>query len=390
MLKIIRWFFGYVLFCSKNALPEKFINMVTRAGINLWNIKSKNGDFSACILANEYKSLRFIAKRSGLRIKVKKKYGLPFIINKYKNRYGLFIGFILFFVILKLFSMFIWVIDVKGIKELNENQVKSELAALGIMEGSLKSKLDIPLLEQRVMVSIPDISWISINITGCVAEVSLTERVKAPELVKEGKPCNVKAMCDGQIDSMEIYKGMAVVNNGDAVVKGQLLVSGVIQREDGSSDLQHADAKVKAYTKKVYKERVPVNQTKCTYTGKEINRRSIKIFELEFPLTFNPKPKGDYEVEYKKKDVKIFDRVMPIKIYNQKFRECSKEKCCISETDAMQQLEDIFLEKEKTKMKDIEILNREKRQFVSNEFYYMEIKYSCKENIAQKEEMILE
>lgn len=377
-------------FWASGALPEKFMNLVARSGINIWDIKNKDGRFSACVLANEYKSLRPLARKGNIKIRLKEKHGLPFILNKYRKRWGIGIGLFLFYVILKIFACFIWVIDVKGNNEISSEKIKIVMESVGLKEGVLKSKLDIPLLQQRAMMNLQDVSWLSINLNGCIAEVSIKERVKEPELVTEEKPCNIRASCDAQIDYIEAYRGEAVVSNGDAVVEGQLLVSGIVEDINGCNIIQHADAKVMAYTKRKIYDEVAFNQTKRIYTGKVINRKSMKLFNVEMPLTFVPTPKNNYSIEFNKKEIKIFDRCLPLTIFSQRFSEYVEENIVLTEKEAMEKLDEKFCVREGEEFKDILVLNKKPKYFIHNNKYCADVVYYCKENIAQEEEIILE
>ena len=42
-------------------------------------------------------------------------------------------------------------------------------------------------------------------------------------------PCNIKAAFSGQILRIEVYEGTAVAKVGEAVVEGQLLISGMVE-----------------------------------------------------------------------------------------------------------------------------------------------------------------
>ena len=102
MLFIIRFLLGQVNFIAKGSFPERFMNLTAQYGISLWNVKKDENTLIANCMASEYKALRQIAKKTFMKLHLKRKKGLPFILNKYKKRKGLLVGFVIFFVIIYL------------------------------------------------------------------------------------------------------------------------------------------------------------------------------------------------------------------------------------------------------------------------------------------------
>jgi similar to stage IV sporulation protein len=80
------------------------------------------------------------------------------------------------------------------------------------------------LIEREVMIHTPDAVWLGITVEGVVAEVKVVKRKKAPA---PAKFCNIVAARDGVISKMVVVRGMPVVNEGDTVARGDLLISGV-------------------------------------------------------------------------------------------------------------------------------------------------------------------
>lgn len=61
LLKVIRWSKGYVDFSASGKFPERFINLTTRNGINVWNLKPTEKGLTATMQVYDYKNIRSIA-----------------------------------------------------------------------------------------------------------------------------------------------------------------------------------------------------------------------------------------------------------------------------------------------------------------------------------------
>lgn len=388
LLKIIRWLWGYVAFAAKGAFPERFINLTAKAGISLWDIKKENSIFSASVLAGEYKNLRPLARKAKIKLKIKEKHGLPFILNKYKYRSGLFIGIILFFVVIYSLSLFVWDIEIEGNIDIEDTQVKQTLSELGLSKGKLIKKLDIPIIEQGAMQKLSNVSWISINLDGCLATVSIKERIIPPDILPEDRPCNIKANHDGQIMNLEVYKGTPLVKNGDAVLKGQLLVSGVVEDNFGNNNVYHAVARAYAYTKRCVEKEVDLKQIDYERTGKIVKRKKINLFGIDLPLSLSAVPKCHYEKEIIDKDIKILNSQLPINIYEEIYYEQKGNEVVLSKDEAINKVKCLFDEYENENMQDIKILDRQKKEWMNEEKYKAQITYYCLEDIAISEEIV--
>ena len=389
MLSIIRWILGYVYFEAYGLYPEKFINLTAKYGFVLWNIKKRDHVLGAYIAASQYKKIRYSARKSGLKLRVKKRYGLPFFLRRFKPRMGIVAGIVVFFLILYVMSLFIWQINVEGVESIPKEKVISTMKEIGLDEGKLKKDINIRMLEQMAMENIDGVSWLSVNIRGSVATVSLKERIKPPEIVPKDKPCNIKAKLAGQVSRIEVYDGAAEVNVGDAVFEGQLLINGIVEDVYGGHTTHHADGKIFAYTQRTLKEEVPIYQTTYRETGKSMLRASAKIFGANIPLTFNTKPKWEYKKEYEKKCLTIFERQLPIKVYKQTFKEQIPEDIVLTEDQAREIAENNINKKEEEILKDVNIIDRHTSGNLEDDVYVYECSYYCEENIAQAEELLI-
>lgn len=85
LLRLIRWSKGYVDFSAYGKFPERFINLTTRNGINVWNLKPVQNGLTATMQVYDYKNIRSIASKSKLRLRVTGRHGLPFYAQRYKQ-----------------------------------------------------------------------------------------------------------------------------------------------------------------------------------------------------------------------------------------------------------------------------------------------------------------
>lgn len=88
LMNIFRFIKGSVDFEGKGKFPERFLNLTVRSGINLWNARPVERGLRGSMTAADYRKIRPTARKAGVRLRVTKKRGLPFIAAKYRYRKG--------------------------------------------------------------------------------------------------------------------------------------------------------------------------------------------------------------------------------------------------------------------------------------------------------------
>ncbi len=390
ILKIIRWIYGYVLFIVRGGNIEKFINLSVKNRINFWDVKRSGDTLYSKVIAREYKDLHKASRQTKSQVRVKRKYGLPFILNKYRFRLGFFIGIFLYAGMIYVLSLYVWNVKVTGNENISSEEILQAMSELGVSSGTLKSHIDVPLVNQYAMIKLPGMSWLSINISGSYAEISVKEKAKIPEVVAEDKPCNIKANFDGQIERIETYKGTCIVGVGDAVVKGQLLINGVVEDYFGSNSFVHADGKVFAKTRRKFSEEIITSKMQCIDTGKVINRYKVKILGVEIPFRLWENTDDTYRLEIENYKLNLFGVNLPVSVYTERWYE---QVCDIKEVsfeEAKKEAIDSINTKRVNEFPNIQILGENNREFDKDGRRFVEVEYICIEDIGNKEEILFE
>lgn len=217
---LIYYILGYVNISVEGYFIERFINMCISKGVLLWNLKRKKSSFLyANIGMKDFKKIKEIAKTTKCRIKIEKKRGLPFILNRYKKR-KIFFG-ALFSVILIIFiiSNFIWNIEITGITTINKEEIIESLTNDGLKVGTLKSKINTKEIINKLRLQRSDIAWVGIHLKGTNAIVEIVEADKKPDIIDENEYCNIISDKDGIVTKINVQNGTALVKEGDIVKK---------------------------------------------------------------------------------------------------------------------------------------------------------------------------
>lgn len=208
-----------------------------------------------------------------------KKGGLPEFLAKYKKRYGLFAGIVLIVLTLFFSERYVWDIRVSGNTTLNADEVIAELADAGFYRGFKIGKEDVDKITNRLLIDSPKIAWMSINLNGNVAYVTIREKIFSEgEFGKDlSTPSNIISKRNGIVESIEVLRGTAVVKEGDSILEGQLLISGISESTHGEYRAEHAIGRIYATTFHHFSLEIPLE-----YEEKVPQKRILTGLDLKF------------------------------------------------------------------------------------------------------------
>ena len=228
--------------------PKRFINLCKINKIPLRNLRSSGGIVTAQTDLKSYKKIRPIARKSGMKVRIESKHGLPFFIKKRRGRIGLLVGAIFCLLSVAFLSTRIWHVEITGNERVPRDEIISALESVGIKEGASIAKIDVSVTEAAALRKLPDVSWLNVNFSGCTATVEIRETVEKPLTEKSSEPCNLVAAHDGQIIVFRPFNGTAETYIGSAVLKGDLLISGIEENKDLTLSFCKAEGYVVAQT----------------------------------------------------------------------------------------------------------------------------------------------
>lgn len=335
LLKVINYLSGYHKVKVESSYAERVINQLMRNNINYWELRrEESGELVFFISHKEYKLLSDIIDKNSCKVYDVYVKGLPFVLKRYRKRYGMIAGFAVFLAVLNVSSLFIWDIKVVSKTDLSHEQIISNLNELGCGVGTYIPAVDFDELCYKYVQTYEDCGWISVNVKGTTAEVELRPRVKAPE--KDESPCNLVAAYDGMIEEFAIFKGKSHISVGSVVKKGDLLVSGIVEDKNGSLRIVRSSGVVYAKTNHTFEVVVPYEHKEKVYKDNSVKKRSILFFGREFKLFLKKfEPNEKYEANTDISGLVLFGVIkLPMSLKTEIYREITYASATYSEEEA--------------------------------------------------------
>lgn len=331
--RVVRWFFGYGELEIRGAYGERFLSLCMEEDLDLWEIRRVcPGIIRIRVYLFSLKRLEELCRRSGVTAEVCRTCGFPEVLRRYRLRPGLFVGPILYLVLLFLLPCFVWSVEIPNADPVRAARLRSVLLEEGFGVGSFIPSVDYRDLKYHLMMADDEITFVSVNMTGSRAVVEVRFGDPVPE-EESHAPCNIVASRDGQILSVLVKNGVRCVQKGQTVQKGDLLVGGIVDTRLGYY-LVRSDAEIRARVTDVVSETVSLTQTVTERTGRVKKQRIWNIFgkEIDGSPWFSC-PFEQYETVTEKKHLSLGENgAVPITLTEVYYYEtCSHEKQITSE-----------------------------------------------------------
>lgn len=301
MQRWIHFLLGSVRLEVTGVFPERFLNLCAQENVTFWGLEQPDDHtLYLWIGARKVKQARQLAERGMCRAQVQRSAGLPFFLARFRRRYALLAGLLVSLCVVGILSQFILTVDVEGNVNVPTGIILEELKRLGVRPGAYGPGIDENHVCNAALINLKDLSWLSINLHGTRAQVMVRERTPKPELVDESVPAHVVADASGIIIHQEITAGQVLFQEGDTVVEGEILVSGIVDLpEPLYSDIDlgtltvRAAGRVYARTWRTMSATIPLTADRKEYTGEKIQVWSLTVMGRRVQILKNGGISGD-------------------------------------------------------------------------------------------------
>lgn len=320
--KILHWLIG----CAEFEIigdHARFLNITAKSGFSLWGFCKRDGTACVTCRARDYKRLRPLARRCHVRLKCRRKSGLPFYVNRILHRKGMVIGVGCAVAIYAFLGSFVWGVSVQGTDTLTDFSVLNAAKKSGVYIGVSKKDFVPRLAAHNIIAELPELKWAAVNTDGCFVEISVSESAQTPQITDDTVWSNIVAGRAGTVLSIEAEHGRPEVSVGDTVAEGDLLISGLYQEkldpyspvpDDPYHSLGAARGSVIAETYREFTVEIPSVISKQQSTGRRQVNWFFNAFGLRLPLGLNTIPQGDFRAYSKTNILTALGTPLPVSI----------------------------------------------------------------------------
>ncbi len=338
MLQLIRYLQGYLAIKVVGFSPERFMNLCSNHHLFLWDIVNHGDYYTMNISLKNFYKLKGFTRKTGTRVVITQRYGLPFLsVRMWRRKIFIagLVGSLLFWLWM---AGFIWAVEVEGNFFITTDMFQDFLVENGIRTGMNKKEVDIEKLEEAIRTKFDIVTWTSAKIEGTKLLIQVREndliQMEAgnADAAETEQGMDLTANKDGVVVSMVTRSGVPLVHIGDEVKKGDILVEGAvpIYQDDGTVKRYEycvADADIMLQCVYSLKEEIMEKHEEKHFTGKEKKQFFIIFGTKEIKMPLLGKKFAQCDMIEEKKQLKIFrNYYLPVYIGSNQYREYKVEE----------------------------------------------------------------
>ena len=296
LIKLLKYLQGYVRIRVEGYSPERLMNLCNGNHILLWGIESDRFVYEMYVSIRDYHKLRPFVRKTGTKIILLEKHGLPFFLHKFRKRKMFFLGMLLCVTSIYLLSLFVWNIHFEGNISQSNGELLAYLDEIGVSHGIRKSEIVCENIETKLRSRYPNILWVSAEMRGTRIIIQIKENTDEDIIsnieVKNEEPVSIVTEKAGTVESMIVRQGTPIVAVGDEVEAGQTLVEGYYPIKNDAAEIIRyegvpADADIYLISTEKYQDSFSVKYKEKIYTDKK--RLGIKLRLFDKIYEFSPK-----------------------------------------------------------------------------------------------------
>lgn len=173
-----------------------------------------------------YQKIQSLIEKRGEDMIILSKEGISWLLLRAMQRPVIVCSLCLLMLFAIILPMRVFVVEVDGNERIPDNMILDAAEKAGIGFGASRRHIRSEEIKNKLLDRMPELQWAGINTYGCTAVISVRERAVEDAGQKPYAASNFVASCDGVITSSTVTSGTALCSEGQAVKKGQVMISG--------------------------------------------------------------------------------------------------------------------------------------------------------------------
>lgn len=382
---MIRYLQGYYRIRLTGAAPFRALNEFSRQNIAFRDLSHPDELTVLCsVMKKDREAAEVCALKAMCTAQIIEEHSFVHTFGGLRRRLVLLAGLVLACFFALFFTHFVWFVRIEGNGQIPTQLLRQQLEEVGVRFGAWGPSLDMEHLCAQLQSRIGKLAWISVNRNGGVVTATVTERDPEPENLDRREFYNLVAVRPGILTQVNVYNGFCELKPGDAVVTGQLLVSGMA---DWVTHTQITRALGEIYAQTLHQKSfcLPAETAEKCYTDREKKQVSLVIGQKRIKIF------GNSGISYASCDKMTYRRVLtlpgdnsfPVCTETVIYREYTLKPKKLPRSLAEQLLTDYSAQYVQNETVAGQILSREDSFSEENGAYTLHASVSCEEMIAR-------
>lgn len=205
------------------------LQSINEMGISISDVQT-SGDLTASFTVSRrsLRSIEKLASRKGERLTVLGRSGFFWALWGLRRRPVLLCGMALLLMLALLAPSRVLFVEVEGNDQIPARLICEAAQEAGIRFGASRREVRSEKMKNALLAAVPQLQWAGVNTYGCTAVISVRERAAETQTPEKYAVSNIVAADDGVVTSCTATSGTLLCAVGQAVQKGQVLISGYV------------------------------------------------------------------------------------------------------------------------------------------------------------------
>jgi len=230
--------------------------------------------------------------------------------------------------------------------------------------------------------------WAAIRSQGGRIIVDIHEIDDTPTTVELNMPCNVVSLKDAVIISMNTKIGDNILKPGDAVSRGEIIVSGVMVNERNNFTVGHAMADIVGQYQETETFIQNFSNDKKIYTDTE-EKEYLEFFGFRFPLFIGTPCKKSADYSENTSYFSFLNKELPIGIVNSDYKIFEIKNICYTEEEATITLENRISMYERNFYSECKIIKKDIKKNKFDDRLEYKVSFTVEGNIGVEKEIFI-
>ena len=208
--------------------PSGALEAIVQAGIPITGILPEGElTLSFQIRRIHLSKLSELALRRGEKLTIQREWGVYYLFRRFIRRRILLMGLCVLFLLVLLLPQRVLFLTVSGNDIVPSQKILEEAAAQGLCFGASRENVRSERIKNGLLAAIPELKWVGVNTYGCVAQITVAEKQAEQDIqLPHSGIGHLISGWDGIVEDITVTNGTALCRPGQAVSKGQILISG--------------------------------------------------------------------------------------------------------------------------------------------------------------------
>lgn len=379
---------GTVRLRVRCARPERLLNLCAKEGVPMWDPACPDPHtLLVTVPAPMTETVESLAARCGGELTAGRTRGLP-VLRRLAARRRFVLALLALVAALVLFSSaFLWDIHVTGNETVPTGAILRALEECGFSYGKCWLPFQSQALQSELLCRLPELEWVSFQIRGSRAEVIVYEAASAPEVIDNDEPVDLIAAQSGIVVKTTVLQGQSMVQRGEWVQPGQVLVSGVVEDRQGDLTSAHALGSIRARTYYEITACLPGEAARRVPAGRSRSRFALVIGKKRINLYRSSGiPTGECDTIYHEFTCAVPGVFhLPVTFVREERRPVELQSRARTEQEAREILERALREELAQYLgADGEIVDLRLTERAADDAYYLTLRAECEQNIERE------